>query len=177
MKKRRSLSYSGLFKRLVFLFTVFSFCSCAVSLSPKSDQGIVDNLSSTSVELFQFFAEVSAGTTAADFTKREPKYNSLIGKTEALELQIKARPMPKNKTLEKVIDRANERLKKRGVATPISLNDAPSATSLEQIVRNLEQMKTSDKSNGLPPATVTLFKGFVQLYLDQALTYERFLNK
>lgn len=176
MKKRRSLKYSGPLKGLVF-FAVLSLYSCAVSLAPKFDQGIVDNLSSTSVEIFQLFAEVSSGTNSADFSKREQKYNTLIGKTEALELQLKARPMPRNKTLEKVINKTNDRLKSRGIASPVSIGDAPSAAALEQIVKNLEQMKTSDKNNGLPPATVSLFKGFVQLYLDQALTYERFLNK
>lgn len=164
--------------RLSYLSLTFLFSSCAVSLAPKFDQGIVDNLSATSTDIFQLLAGVSEGTNSSDFNQREEKYNNLIGKIEALELQIKARPLPKNKKIEKIIEKANNRLSERKVGALITIGDtAPSATALEQIVKNLEQMKTTDKTNGLKPGAVAVFKGFIELYLDQALTYERFLNK
>jgi len=38
-------------------------------------------------------------------------------------------------------------------------------------------MRDTDKQQGVTQTEVIVFKGFVTLYFDQALTYERFLNK
>lgn len=161
----------------IWLSCIIFVSGCAVSLAPKFDQTIVDNLSSTSTETFQLLAEVSNGTSNADFDKREGQYNSVIGKLEALELQINARPLPHNKTVDKIIDKANERLKARNVGTLITAGDtSPSATAIAEIVKNINQMKISDKAGTLTATTVQIFKGFIVLYFDQALTYERFLN-
>jgi hypothetical protein len=161
----------------IWLSCVLFFTGCAVSLAPKFDQTIVDNLSSTSTEAFQLLAGVSNGASSTDFSKREDQYNSIIGKLEALELQINARPLPHNKAVDKIIEKANERLKERNVGTLITVGDmAPSATAIGEIVKNINQMKVSDKAGSLTATTVQVFKGFVVLYFDQALTYERFLN-
>src|SRR4051812_26135642 len=80
----------------LFLNILLLATSCAVSLAPRFDQGIIDNLSTTSTEVFQLLSEVSEGTTNADFNKREEEYNQVIGKLEALALQINARPVPDN---------------------------------------------------------------------------------
>jgi len=194
---KRALKFNDLFKKLImqtsktslnkkllsislkniWLSCVLLLSGCAVSLAPKFDQTIVDNLSSTSTETFQLLAEVSNGTSNADFSKREDQYNSVIGKLEALELQINARPLPHNKAVDKIIEKANERLKARNVGTLITAGDtAPSATAIAEIVKNINQMKTSDKAGTLTATTVQVFKGFIVLYFDQALTYERFLN-
>ena len=167
--------------RPYFRFTLpgilFFLAGCAASLAPKFDQGIVDNLSSSSIEVFQLLAEVSNGVPNSTYSTREPKYNAVIGKLEALKLQINARPLPHNKTVDKVIGQANERLRQRGVSTLITAGDtAPSATAVQQIINNLAQMKINDSSSGLTPETVKIFQGFIVLYYDQALTYERFLN-
>ena len=159
------------------LGVVFFFGGCAVSLAPKFNQAIVDNLSGSSTDIFQLFAEVSAGTSKADYNEREDKYNDVIGKVEALALQIKARPIPKNRITDKIIRKANESLTKRAVG-PLTVGDiAPSATALKNITDNITKMRDTDKAQGLTPTEVKLFKGNVELFLDQALTYEKFLNK
>jgi hypothetical protein len=165
-------------QRFKFLSFIFFFGSCIVSLVPKFDQTIVDNLSTSSIEVFQLFAEVSAGTSKSDYNLRDEKYNSIIGKCEALELQIKARPFPKNKSVDKIAAKVNDRLKATGETAFISANDtAPSATALHQIIANLVKMKNTDKSQGLTKIEVDTFKGFITLYIDQALTYEKFLSE
>lgn len=164
--------------RYACLGLLFFFVNCTVSLAPKFDQGIVDNLSSASVQVFQLLAEVSSGTMSAEFPLRAEKYNSLTGTLEALKLQVNARPVPKNKTVDKIIAKANERLTQRGISTLTAVGDiAPSATALEQIIANLTKMKDTDAKQGLTPLEVQAFKGNIQLYLDQALTYEKFLNQ
>src|SRR6476619_5554639 len=124
-----------------FLSTLLIATSCAVSLAPRFDQGIIDNLSTTSIEVFQLLSEVSEGTTNAEFGKREEQYNEVIGKLEALALQINARPVPDNKTVDKIIIKANSNLQKKG-STLISVNEtAPSAKALKNVTANVTKMK------------------------------------
>lgn len=164
--------------RILALAIIFFFSSCAASLAPKFSQGILDNLSSSSTDIFQLFAEVSAGVPSSSFTSREAKYNNLIGKLEALDMQIKARPMPSNKVINKIINSVNESLSKRGIATSITAGTiAPSATALENILSNITTMKTQDHNAGLTQLQAAAFRGNIILFLDQALTYEGFLNK
>ena len=170
--------FSGSQFRLTFFGILYLFTSCAVSLAPKFDQGIVDNLSASTTELMQLFAEVSGGAKKGDFSRREEKYNTIVGKIEALELQIRARPVPKNKVVNKVINKSNQRLQQKGRGSVITAGDtAPSATALRNVRKNLETMKSADKEADLTKTEVARFKDIVILFLDQALTYERHLNK
>ena len=165
------------FVTLSFLSTLLIATSCAVSLAPRFDQGIIDNLSTTSIEVFQLLSEVSEGTTNTDFDKREEEYNEVIGKLEALALQINARPVPNNKTVEKIISKANSSLQRKG-STLISVNEtAPSATALKNVTANVTKMKQTDKLQGITATEALAFKNNIELFFDQALTYERFLNK
>lgn len=174
----RKKMFVNLRLRYACLGLLFFLTNCTVSLAPKFDQGIVDNLSSASAQVFHLLAETSSGTMPAEFPLRAEKYNSLLGTLEALQLQINARPVPDNKTIDKIIAKANERLTKRGISNLTSVGGiAPSATALEQIIINLTKMRDTDQKQGLKPLEVQLFKGNMQLYLDQALTYEKFLNQ
>jgi hypothetical protein len=79
--------------------------------------------------------------------------------------------------VDKIIAKANSSLQKKGTTLISVTDEAPSATALKNIIANITKMKETDKAEGMPPGTVTTFKGFIDLYFDQALTYERFLNK
>ena len=165
-----------LFPRTAFLSIVFFFTGCAVSLAPKYEQKIVDDLSGSATEVYQLLSAASAGTSKSDFDKREGDYDKVIGKLEALQLQINARPIPKNKTVDKIINKTNSSLQKKG-STLISVNDtAPSATALKNIIANLTKMKEVDKLQGVKELEVKVFKGNIDIFFDQALTYERHLN-
>ena len=159
------------------LVTIVFLSGCAVSLAPKFDQAIVDNLSSSSSRLFELFAAVSDGTKKDDYSAGDAQYNQVIGQLEALQLQINARPIPQNKSLDKTLTKVNDKLKQKGIA-PIDPNDsAPSVTAIKNITDNITKMKDTDKRQGLTKVEVQAFKNNVQLYLDQALTYERFLGE
>ena len=178
IKHKRQLMGSKKYRlSLVFGFTVLLISGCTIRLAPQFDQQIVDNLSNTSIQLLEHLAAVSGGVSKSDFEKRAETYNNLIGEIEALELRIKARPVPESRIGNKVINKANETLQKKGITTLLTANDiAPSATALSQIRKNIETMKKADAENGLSPTEVQAFKGNIVLFLDQALTYERHLN-
>ena len=171
--------HQSLFKRIFYisLFCVLAFSGCTIKLSPSFDQDIVDNLSSSSTEVFQLFANVSGGTTSSTFNTREEKYNDVIGRLEALILSINARPMPKSKVVDKIIGKANSVLTVRGSPAITAGDTAASASALSQVVANIAKMKETDKASGLNDTQVKLFLGNVRLFLDQATTYEKFLNQ
>lgn len=164
------------FFRTAFLSVVFFFTGCAVSLAPKYEQKIIDDLSASATEVYQLLSVASTGTVKADYDKRQESYDKIIGKLEALQLQINARPVPKNKTVDKIINKVNSSLQKKG-STLISVNNtAPSAMAVKNIIANLTKMKEVDKSQGVTPVEVKAFKGNIDIFFDQALTYERYLN-
>jgi hypothetical protein len=168
---------SFLFRCYLFITLIFCLNSCAVSLVPRYEQAIVDDLSIASNEIFQLTASLSPKASASDFSKRESDYNKVIGRIEALEFQIKARPIPKNKQVETIINKVNEHLKAKGINTLIDVNDiSPSATALKNLRENIEKMKEVDQQQGITKTELKVFKGFIELYLDQTLTYEKYLH-
>ena len=146
--------------------------ACATTLAPSYDKAIVDGLVSTNKKLMRYFASTSSGTTKETFEKREKTYNELIGRLDALVIQAKARPIPKNN----ITDKVNEALQERGVAV-LEGDDAPSATALEKISETMTKMRDTDKKQGVTAFEVTAFRGQVVIYLDQAITYESYLER
>jgi hypothetical protein len=153
---------------------IASLVSCAPSLAPQYNQAIVDNMSLASKETLQLLAAVSGGSNASDFGSRESQYNSVIGTLDAIKIQIQARPLPQKKTLDKILKKVNEQLKARGKSEINAIT--PSLKAIEQIIANVTKMKEVDKAQGITPDEATLFKGNVNLFFDQAITYEAFLN-
>lgn len=143
---------------------------CA-SLAPKFDELVFEELSLSSERTLVFFASIENGTMPYDFIKREETYNQLIGSFEALELKIKTRPVPSNSALKRI----DKLLEAKGM-TDTSEN-YPSAHAMGKIAETLKVMKKSDIKEGLGEITVKTFKNQVLVYLDQALTYENFLNR
>ena len=162
--------------RLALMAFLFSLAGCAASLAPKFNQTIIDDLSAATTHVFQLLANASGGTSNANFDARSEMYNTVIGEMEALELEIEARPMPNNKTVNKIIEKANSRLQSKGGTLITANTTAPSATAIQKIIDNLTVMKKTDQLQGLKATEVNAFKGDIKLYLDQALTYESFLN-
>jgi hypothetical protein len=120
----------------------------------------------------ELFASISAGTSAETFSEREEKYNAIIGSIDALAMQSRARPVPENKISEKV----NAYLDSRGVGA-LSDGEAPSASSLDEVSENLVKMRDKDKVDGLKPGAIAVFKNAIVISMDQALTYEAFLER
>ena len=159
--------------RLAFVALIAVFVTgCATTLAPNYDKAIVDGLVSVNQKMMVHFASTSSGTSNSDYGKREKTYNSIIGSIDALAIQTKARPIPKNKITEKV----NEYLRSRGVDV-LEGEDAPSATALEKISETITKMRDTDKKQGVTAFEVKAFKGQAVIYLDQAMTYESFLDR
>lgn len=158
---------------VVFSATVMLLLSaCITTLAPNYDKAIVDGLVTTNQKLMEFFASTAAGTTKESFAERRKTYNGLIGSMDALVIQAKARPIPKNK----ITQRVNEVLEKRGIQV-LEDDDAPSATALEKISATMVKMRDTDKKQGVTAFEVLAFRGQVVIYLDQAITYESFLER
>lgn len=159
--------------RLAFVAIIAIFLSaCVTTLAPNYDKAIVDGLVSVNQKMMEHFASTSSGTSNSDYDKREKIYNTIIGNIDALAIQAKARPIPKNKTTEKV----NEYLRSRDVEV-LDDEDAPSATALKEISETITKMRDTDKKQGVTEFEVKAFKSQAVIYLDQAMTYESFLER
>jgi hypothetical protein len=158
---------SGLAVAVLLLFS-----ACVTTLAPSYDQTIVNGLRATNQQLMEFFAASSAGTIQATSGQRVGSYNQIIGTMDALAIQARARPIPQNDVTAKV----NEVLEKRGIDI-LDANDAPSAVAMEQISATMTKMRDVDIKQGVTPFEVKLFRGQVVIYLDQAITYESYLER
>ncbi|MEM0518150.1 MULTISPECIES: hypothetical protein [Aequorivita] len=156
---------------LLALLGVFLLSGCEATLAPAYDQAIVDKVNVNSDLAMRFFASVNEGTESENFSLREPVYNQLIGAFESLKLHAKARPVPDNAAIEKI----NALLRSKD-SNPIA-GDYPSAFAFEQIAVTFAHMKKTDREQGLNPILIEAFKGQVEVYLDQAITYESFLKR
>ncbi len=151
-----------------------ALAGCALQLAPAYNKMVVDELNAVSTDAMILFASTSNGTDKNSFSSREDKYNSLIGRLDALGLQAGARPMPKNK----VTDAINRALDKRG-STAMSDDDntPPSAYAIKKVSETLSKMRDTDRSQGVTAYEALAFKGQASIYLDQAITYENFLQR
>lgn len=158
--------------RVSFLGILILLTGCLTQLAPQYDRALFDGITRANQSLMEFFASVNEGAEQTGFATRESSYNRLIGAVESLALQSRARPMPENEITEKV----NRYLDERGIA-PVDGDVAPSADALDQIAVQLTKMKAVDRERGLKPGAVALFKNAVVISMDQAMTYESFLDR
>ena len=154
------------------LFFVLSISGCAVQLAPTFNKDIVTGITVANKDALEFLSSVDAGTTQSTFANRKDKYDKLIGSFESISTQIKARPIPSNK----VKDKVNELLSKRGVPA-LADADYPSLMALEEVVKNLKKMKDKDGSSDMGKPVIDVFKSALNISIDQALTYENFLER
>ena len=162
-------------KRINFAALIFglvlSLFSCKTLLAPEYDKAIVEAITITSEKTMSFFAEVAEGTSQSNFPEREEAYNRLIGAYDALAIKAKARPIPDNVATKKI----NQLLGQKG-SNPISGN-YPSAFAFEKISETLMKMKQTDKQKDIGSIAIEAFKGQIEIFLDQAITYESFLKR
>jgi hypothetical protein len=160
--------------RFLLVSLTFVLSGCVTQLAPRYDTVVVDGLATASTDAMTLLATATHGTTRATFPQREEKYNSVIGKFEALAVQAAARPMPKNKAS----DLVNKVLQNHGTA---ALKDdefvPPSVHAIKEVAETITKMRDTDKKQGITEAEALLFKRQVSIYLDQAMTYENFLQR
>ncbi len=164
-------------KSIQIRFSLFTFLGivllmgCQATLAPAYDQAIVEKVTESSELAMRFFAELDGGTDSESFFVRQSTYDKLIGAFESLKLQAKARPVPNNMAMDKI----NASLQARGSSA--ITGDYPSAFAFEQIAETFKKMKQTDRDNGIKPLALQAFKGQVEIFLDQAITYESFLKR
>ncbi|MFA0813876.1 hypothetical protein [Microbulbifer epialgicus] len=154
-----------------FIFLAILVTSCT-QLAPRYDAELYADLTEVNAELMQFFSSVSHGTSKDSYKERSQSYHSLIGKVDALAMQSNTRPIPNKKTLKKInnyLGSADRNL--------IFEEQPPSVASLQKISSSLNKMREEDEDKGLRSGAVALFKNEVIISMDQALTYESFLNR
>lgn len=159
------------YKLTLLVFSLLLLASCKTYLAPNYDQVIIDKSTEATTQTFQFFAAIVDGTNQESFATRENNYNTIIGQFETLKLLAKARPIPTNKTTERI----NKLLDQKN--SPTTSNNYPSAFAFKRIVENLVKMKATDKKSGLNPTVIQAFKGEIEIFIDQAITYESFLKR
>lgn len=158
---------------ILLVFVALTLGGCAAALAPSYDKELVDGLISNNTAALEFLASLSLGTTKETFeSQRKEKYSIIIGRFDGLAIQAGARPVPKNNVTEAI----NGFLSKRG-ASISGDTDAPSAHAIAQISVTFSKMRNTDAKQGLTVVEVQAFKNQVVIYMDQALTYERFLER
>lgn len=160
--------------RVYLLGLCIALSGCATQLAPAYDKTVVDGLGAVNTDIMILFASMSNGSDKNSFPSRVDNYNSLIGRLDALSLQAGARPMPKNK----VTDTINQLLDKRG-SPAMSGDDStpPSAYAIKKVSETLSKMRDVDRLQGVTAYEAQAFKGQAVIYLDQAITYENFLQR
>ena len=171
-RNRPVKQFAPLIKLIPTLAVVLTFSACATQLAPPYDKALVDGMASTNKEVMSLFATASGGTSQGSFDTRAASYNKAIGGVDALEIQAKARPLPKTK----VTEIANKYLTQRGLPA-LTDDQIPSATALHKVSETITKMRDTDRKQGLTGMEVRAFKGQAAVYLDQAITYESFLER
>lgn len=157
---------------VVFAFLIL-LAACTVRFAPDFDRGILNGLIEANEQTLVLFATVSAGVTSDTFQQRETTYNGLIGKFDAVRVQALSRPTPRP-IVAKLL----------GIGTSqdsrpdeIEILDAPTAQILETVIDTLTMMRDTDADSGLARSKVEGFKRSYEASIDQALTYEKALER
>ena len=151
---------------------VLLLAGCTVQLAPRHDAALYDGIVRVNTRIMEMFASVAEGTDAATFDTRAALYNELIGTVDALALQSRARPVPESA----LRDQVNDYLGSRGQKL-LDDDEVPSAAALEQVSKQLAKMKQVDRERGLGAFAVAPFRNAVIVSMDQAITYESFLQR
>ena len=159
-------------ERVAAISLLLLVSACVTQLAPDYDQALVDRLNSTNEALMVFFTSASQGVKPSSFDDRKATYDNLIGRLDALVIQARSRPIPENSVTQKV----NEALEKRGVQI-LDDGDTPSASALQGISETMVKMRDTDQKQGVTAFEVAAFKGQVSIYMDQAMTYENYLQR
>ncbi len=155
----------GLTGRFFALF--FLVAACSAQFTRSYDAALVSGLNAANEEALVFFSEVSVGVSAGRFADLASRYDSLIGKFEALSLQSKARPVPAFGL------RLSSKLP--GCGNAGECLDSSNA-ALDEIVGIFEGMKGDNRSLGLTAAAVQINKAGYQIAIEQVLVIENALE-
>lgn len=158
------------------IFFAFVLSGCATQRAPSYDQAILDGLISVNKAAQTFFASLGQAVPKETYQKRADTYANLIGSLNALEIQVKSRPLPPGADLVKI----NVILSQNGVQQIPSdprFTNFPSARAIDDASKSFQQMRKMDEDNGLRGSQLVAIKNDATIYLTQAITYETFLKR
>ncbi len=157
-------------------FVLVLTCGCTTQLAPAYDQSVYDGLVSANKDIQALFVAAGGSATKDTYSTRGPAYDHIISELKAVELQIKARPLPNSEALEET-NKVLSKLHVGGVTVDPNFSDYPSARSVDDLVNTVQHMQTSDQTMGLRPNLLSSYKNQATIYLTQAMTYESFLKR
>lgn len=160
--------------RPVWLVVFLFLGGCAVQLAPTFDRTIVDGLAAANEDALILFASVSDGASRQTFAGRKDHYDRVIGTFDALVIQARARPFPQSGLARSL--RVNPRLAADLSEIP-RIEEAPSIGAMEKIVEIMKRMRATDGRRGLTAFVVDGFKNPYLTAIDQALIYEKALQR
>jgi hypothetical protein len=175
-----------MFKRISFWqlipFVVLALIvsGCKVALAPNYDKELVAAITNSSTVAMQFFASITSGTTNKTFKDRAETYAKLIGQFDALEIQARVRVQPWNQASEKIKELLTKTLVQIAKDPNIKADmdkDSPTAYAMYAISNIFRKMKTTDEKVGMTADEVAGFKSTFDFSMDQALTYENYLER
>lgn len=151
---------AGLARMAALCVALLLVAGCAIKLAPDYDASIVQGLQKANEEAMVLFAGVSGGTVPATFAKRADAYASVIGKLDALKVAAGARLDPSPPSFRSSTQ-----------------TGAPTPQVVEEASGVLSKMRERDQSHGLSPMLVVGFRNAFAQSMQQALIYERALER
>lgn len=158
---------------IALLLIGLALAGCGIRLAPSYDRAIVDGLTRANEETMTLFASLAAGAPKNTFAAREPSYGALIGRFEALRLEAQVRPLPQTSIPVALVFGNNPQTQQR-IAEATT---APTPDILATIIRTITTMREADRKQGLLPIVVQGFKQEFTISMQQALTYEKALER
>jgi hypothetical protein len=158
---------------LVIVVIGFVLAGCALRLAPSYDRSIVDGLARANEETMTLFASLVSGVAKDTFAKREPIYDELVGRYDALRLQAQGRPAPQT-SASAALFLGNDAQAQQRIADATA---APTPAILASLIRTMTMMRETDRKQGLQPIVVQNFKREFEISMQQALTYEKALER
>lgn len=162
------------FNIFALFFVALAMSGCAAKLVPDYEKALVDELTKANQDAMTLFAAVSTGAPKATFPKRESAYNSAIGEFNAISIQLATRPVPQ---VSPVVVQILTVVQGKADLNGTQLTAPPSIASVQAIVGTLTTMRDTDKAQGLHPMLVDGFRREYEISIEQALAYEKNLER
>jgi hypothetical protein len=156
------------------VFCAVILAGCAAKLAPDYEKAIVDSLTSANEGAMTLLASASPSAPKGTFAKREEACNSVIGKFEAVRVQVGTCPAP---AVSPAVTRIINIGQSGGDQKQLEIPAAPTSEIIARIVVGLTMMRDTDRGSGLPAMLIPGFKRESEALIEQALTYEKQLQR
>ncbi len=161
-----------LIRRLSAALVALLLSACMANLAPAYDKNIVEGLEEAAETSLVQYAALSGGATTASFSSSEDKYNALIGKFDTLRVLSDSRFFP--------VWSLKGPLRRYSAADNVKASqgfESPSTVAIEGTVRTLSALRDKHRNAGVNPLYAATSKNQFEIYLDQALTFEKALER